>query len=242
MGHPPTGPRPAAINRDKPPRLPPVRKVPSAGPHRSNTMQHQEETVTITRGYLEEMLKKAAAEAVGIMASTAQQQAPLPQIPQTTYQPAPINTQTIPVSSNGGHGAAAKGGVYDHSQVPGLGMEQPFQSPRQQYPDPTLQDGPSPYYPSPPAQDSSPSTYHRGTTNRPLHPAMRSQISFGVGPGWGGDTHQVDQQRDEAKKRWLNELGKAIFVCISAIDLCTCIAMCTCITMCLYMFCLLFNM
>ncbi len=48
-------------------------------------------------------------------------------------------------------------------------------------------------------------TYHRGTINRPVHPAMKSQIVFGAGPGWVADNQQ--QEREEAKLKWMNELG-----------------------------------
>lgn len=207
--------------RDKP-KLPLVK---AKGPSSCNNQQHND-TVTISRDYLEKLLKGATgAPSIPVVQTPSFPQPPAVPIPQQqlpydhpmqqpSVQPAPPQPHSMPQQYNQG------GGIYDHSQVPGLLDQQPLQQYHDVARQPTGpmaasnfpgQDTSNSYYSSDIMNTScqeSPrggGTYHRGTTNRPLHPAMRSQIVFGGGPGWGGDSHQTE--RDEAKKRWLNELG-----------------------------------
>ena len=55
-------------------------------------------------------------------------------------------------------------------------------------------------------------TYHRGTTNRPVHPAMRSQIPLGdSGSDWS--THDdIARAREQAKHEWMSELGTHVYM------------------------------
>ena len=88
----------------------------------------------------------------------------------------------------------------------------------------TTQDVPKLSYESPRGSQ----TYHRGTTNRPVHPAMRSQIPLGdPGPDWS--THDdIARAREQAKHEWMSELGTCTCTYVLVLDYEFIITMYTC--------------
>ena len=106
--------------------------------------------------------------------------------------------------------------VTDHNHIPGLEGRRPNHSEiHSDNPNKDFYSAIPPLQVSPPFQHAQIQTefsprrienYHRGTTNRPIHPAMRSQIAFGGNEGWEDEK----REREEAKIRWQNELCKSM--------------------------------
>ena len=173
-------------------------------PPTNNTKQkdNNEETVTISKDYLDKL--------IGALQSNTQSSGPLPPVVSVTDHSSVRPPLPQPTDSPRRHV------IIDHNKIPGLEEQDPYQS---KYNTATY----NTHVPLPTNTSSSYSsdintsllanmdsprggeTYHRGTTNRPVHPAMKSQIVFGAGPGWGTDNQQ--REREEAKLRWMNELG-----------------------------------
>ena len=157
-----------------------------------------EETVTISKDYLEKLLRGTLAK-----------QSP-PEINITNHS----SQYHEPIAKSQSHDHV----VVEHNQIPGLeGLNSYPHEPKltakdeSEFVTPSMRTSQSfdqiqvPTGLSPRGGDS----YHRGTTNRPIHPAMRSQIVFGAGPGWEGEEER-EREREEAKMRWMSEIGMSI--------------------------------
>ena len=156
------------------------------------------ETVTVSRDYLEKLLR-------GVLASKMSVD-PLPITDGTSG-----NILTLPQIKSTGTPDRRSHTVFEHSQVPGL-----TDLHHSEFRQPKINTSSQNILPTTPSSDfvnssfESPlrkeETYHRGTINRPVHRAMRSQIVFGEGPAWG--SFDEKQATEEAKRKWMSELGK----------------------------------
>lgn len=155
--------------------------------------KENEEIVTISKNYLEKLLQNSLLREC------------------THDLPIPNVSPNQPMDSHPSNHI-----VTDHSHIPGLEGHRPNHSEiHSDNPNKDFYSAIPPLQMSPPFQHTQVQTefsprnienYHRGTTNRPIHPAMRSQIVFGGDEGWEDEK----REREEARIRWRNELSKQV--------------------------------
>ena len=168
--------------------------------------KENEEIVTVSKKYLEKLLQNSLLR--------------------ECTQDLPLSNDSNISSSQPMDSHPSNHIVTDHSHVPGLEGHRPNHSeihsdnPNKDFYSaiPSLQMSP-PFQHAQVQTEFSPRSienYHRGTTNRPIHPAMRSQIVF------GGDERLEDEkrEREEARIRWRNELCKSIIYSIKICYVC----------------------
>ncbi|XP_019850647.1 PREDICTED: uncharacterized protein LOC109581203 [Amphimedon queenslandica] len=166
---------------------------PSSGHASRKAGQHQssEETVTISKDYLEQLLRQNYS-------------APVPPTSNAPSLPSTSKASKGPLEQHDAGPSPPTHVIVDHTEVPGLEYQAAGNRSKgtRAHPNKTTtttnnkrrneevpvepqptSDIPHVSHVSPPHGGES---YHRGTMNRPVHPAMKSSIDFGVGGGGGG--------------------------------------------------------